>query len=127
MPLPLIRTEDNWQCQPDCPCDRCFDITNNSQQILYQHEQFMINSSDTSQTQADNNILKLTLFDYEVYNKVIKSSDEFMKRTGDDLFVAFFENIVFNMNEGFLKGENLEFEYYCLTSDMEMLDPIISA
>ncbi|CAG8633750.1 450_t:CDS:2 [Racocetra fulgida] len=41
MPMPLFRTDDNWQYQPDCPCDHCLDITNNSPQILYQREQFI--------------------------------------------------------------------------------------
>ncbi|CAG8808083.1 27744_t:CDS:1, partial [Racocetra persica] len=69
----------------------------------------------------DNNILKLTLFDYEVYNKVIKSSDGFMKRTSDNSFVASFENIVFNKNEGLLKGENLVL--YCPTKLIQNFEP----
>ncbi|CAG8637661.1 489_t:CDS:2, partial [Racocetra fulgida] len=51
--MSLYRTDDNWQYQQDCSCDRCLEFTNNSPpQILYQCEQFMFNSSETPQTQA---------------------------------------------------------------------------
>ncbi|CAG8649518.1 9056_t:CDS:2, partial [Racocetra fulgida] len=137
----------------------------NGTRISHLKEENIILRSREENLKLENESLKIEDGKLNRWKKdVIKSSDGFMKRTGDNSFVASFENIVFNKNEGLLKGENLilycptkliqnfeseeedmddevtniikhntfikiksrKFEYYSLTSDMEMLDTIIS-